>query len=168
VKLLAWVPLARVDKLSNHPMEMIVKEDGGFSISFDGASAAGANAFNCDKGAMEGGQWVLLTQILIYGDKVNDGAYYAVEKYYPLGSWANPGDPYLSYQSIQGGGIYSAGPLKGERWMLSTFEISGQGLGASAVKDGLNWGYAMWNPEADPRRYSLFIPKSETEYSGSR
>jgi len=32
---------------------------------------------------------------------------------------------------------------------LSTFEISGQGLGASAVKDGLNWGYAMWNPEAD-------------------
>jgi N-methylhydantoinase B/acetone carboxylase alpha subunit len=51
--------------------------------------------------------------------------------------------------SIQGGGIYSAGPLKGERWMLSTFEISGQGLGASAVKDGLNWGYAMWNPESD-------------------
>ena len=51
--------------------------------------------------------------------------------------------------TIQGGGIYSAGPLKGERWMLSTFEISGQGLGASAVRDGLNWGYAMWNPEAD-------------------
>ena len=184
----AWVPIARVDKVANHPMEMIVKEDGSFSLSFDGASAAGPNAFNCDKGAMEGGQWVLLTQILIYGDKVNDGAYYAVDKYYPLGSWANPGDPYLSYQapwgnlipayttmmkcmsyglfsrgfreevvpgygftgdSIQGGGIYSAGPLKGERWMLSTFEISGQGLGASAVRDGLNWGYAMWNPEAD-------------------
>jgi len=184
----AWVPIARVDKISNHPVEIVVKEDGTFSLSFDGASAAGANAFNCDKGAMEGGQWVLLTQILIYGDKVNDGAYYAVEKDYPLGSWANPGDPYLSYQapwgnlipayttmmkclsyglfsrgfreevvpgygftgdSIQGGGVYSAGPLQGERWMLSTFEISGQGLGASAVKDGLNWGYAMWNPESD-------------------
>ncbi len=184
----AWVPRARIDRMSNHPMEIVVKGDGGFSLSFDGASAGGANAFNCDKGAMEGGQWVLLTQILIYGDKVNDGAYFAVEKDYPLGSWANPGDPYLSYQapwgnlipayttmmkcmsyglfsrgfreevvpgygftgdSIQGGGIYSAGPLKGERWMLSTFEISGQGLGASAVRDGLNWGYAMWNPEAD-------------------
>ena len=184
----AWVPRARVDRISNHPIEIIVKEDGTFSLSFDGASAAGANAFNCDKGAMEGGQWVLLTQILIYGDKVNDGAYFAVEKDYPLGSWANPGDPYLSYQApwgnlipayttmmkclsyglfsrgfreevvpgygftgdtIQGGGVYSAGPLVGERWMLSTFEISGQGLGASAVKDGLNWGYAMWNPESD-------------------
>ena len=184
----AWVPIARVDKISNHPIEINVKEDGTFSLSFDGASASGANSFNCDKGAMEGGQWVLLTQILIYGDKVNDGAYYAVEKDYPLGSWANPGDPYLSYQapwgnlipayttmmkclsyglfargfreevvpgygftgdSIQGGGVYSAGPLMGERWMLSTFEISGQGLGASAVRDGLNWGYAMWNPESD-------------------
>ncbi|MFX1273962.1 MAG: hydantoinase B/oxoprolinase family protein [Promethearchaeota archaeon] len=184
----AWVPIARVDKLNNHPIEIIVKEDGIFSLSFDGASSGGANAFNCDKGAMEGGQWVLLTQILIYGDKVNDGAYFAVEKDYPLGTWANPGDPYLSYQapwgnlipayttmmkclsyglfsrgfreevvpgygftgdSIQGGGIFSAGPLLGERWMLSTFEISGQGLGASAVRDGLNWGYAMWNPEAD-------------------
>ncbi|MEJ2250926.1 MAG: hydantoinase B/oxoprolinase family protein [Candidatus Lokiarchaeota archaeon] len=51
--------------------------------------------------------------------------------------------------AIQGGGIYSAGPLKGERWSLSTFEISGQGLGASAIRDGLDWGYAMWNPESD-------------------
>jgi len=39
--------------------------------------------------------------------------------------------------------------LEGQLWMLSTFEISGQGLGASAVRDGLNWGYAMWNPESD-------------------
>jgi N-methylhydantoinase B/oxoprolinase/acetone carboxylase alpha subunit len=184
----AWVPIAKVDKISNHPIEIVVKEDGTFSLSFDGASAGGSNAFNCDKGSMEGGQWVLLTQVLIYGDKVNDGAYYAVEKDYPLGSWANPNDPYLSYQapwgnlipayttmmkclsyglfsrgfreevvpgygftgdSIQGGGVYNAGPLEGERWMLSTFEISGQGLGASAVRDGLNWGYAMWNPESD-------------------
>jgi N-methylhydantoinase B/oxoprolinase/acetone carboxylase alpha subunit len=137
---------------------------------------------------MEGAMWVLLTQILIYADKVNDGAYYAVEKEYPLGTWCNPGDIYLSYQApwgnlipaftgmmkcisyglfsrgyreevvagypftgdaIQGGGIYSDGPLLGQRWSLSTFEISGQGFGASAVRDGLNWGYAMWNPESD-------------------
>jgi N-methylhydantoinase B/acetone carboxylase alpha subunit len=184
----AWQPTAKIDKVSNEPIEIIVKADGKFSLSFDGASGPGANCMNCGKGAMEGGQWVLLTQILIYGDKVNDGAYLAVEKDYPLGTWANPGDPLLSYQApwgnlipaytgmmkclsyglfsrgyreeivpgygftgdaIQGGGIYSAGPLEGQRWSLSTFEISGQGLGASAVKDGLDWGYAMWNPESD-------------------
>jgi N-methylhydantoinase B/acetone carboxylase alpha subunit len=184
----SWIPSAQIDKIGNEPIEIIVKGDGTLSISFDGANASGKHPFNCGIGAMEGGQWVLLTQVLIYGDKVNDGAYYAVEKNYPLGTWANPGDPYLSYQApwgflipaytgmmkcisygfysrgfreevvpgygftgdaIQGGGIYDSGPLKGERWMLSTFEISGQGLGASAVKDGLNWGYAMWNPESD-------------------
>jgi len=184
----AWQPIAKINAISNQPLEIIVKENGTLSLSFDGANAAKHNAYNCGKGAMEGGQWVLLTQILIYGDKVNDGAYFAVEKNYPLGTWANPGDPYLSYQTpwgnlipaytgmmkclsyglfsrgyreevvsgygitgdaIQGGGIFIEGPLEGQRWSLSTFEISGQGLGASAVKDGLNYGYAMWNPEAD-------------------
>lgn len=184
----AWQPRAKQNKITNEPVELIVKEDGSLSISFEGSSGPGTNPMNCGKGAMEGGQWVLLTQILIYGDKVNDGAYFGVEKNYPEGTWCNPGDPYLSYQSpwgnlipaytsmmkcmsyglysrgyreevvtgygftgdgIQGGGIYSSGPLKGDRWALSTFEISCQGLGASAVRDGLNNGYAMWNPEAD-------------------
>ncbi|TXT58802.1 MAG: Acetone carboxylase alpha subunit [Promethearchaeota archaeon] len=184
----AWQPKAKMDKITNEPVEIIVNKDGGLSLSFEGASGPGPNPMNCGKGAMEGGQWVLLTQILIYGDKVNDGAYFGVEKYYPEGTWCNPGDPYLSYQSpwgnlipaytgmmkcisyglfsrgfreevvpgygftgdaIQGGGLYSGGPLKGQRWSLSTFEISGQGLGASAVRDGLDWGYAMWNPESD-------------------
>ncbi|MHA1150625.1 MAG: hydantoinase B/oxoprolinase family protein [Promethearchaeota archaeon] len=184
----AWQPIAKVNKISNQPIEIIARKDGSIYLSFEGACKWGYNVANCMKGAMEGGQWVLLTQVLIYGDKVNDGAYYAVETNYPLGTWANPGDPYLSYQApwgnlipaytgmmkcisyglfsrgfreevvpgygftgdaIQGGGFYSGGPLKGERWALSTFEISGQGLGASAVRDGLNHGYAMWNPEAD-------------------
>ncbi|TFF99171.1 MAG: acetone carboxylase subunit alpha [Promethearchaeota archaeon] len=184
----AWQPRAKVNKLTNEPLEIYVKEDGTLSLDFEGCSGPGPNPMNCGIGAMEGGQWVLLTQVLIYGDKVNDGAYFGVQKNYPLGSWCNPGDPYLSYQSpwgnlipaytammkcisyglfsrgyreevipgygftgdaIQGGGIYSSGPLEGDRWALSTFEISGQGLGASAVRDGLDWGYAMWNPESD-------------------
>ncbi|MFX0043296.1 MAG: hydantoinase B/oxoprolinase family protein [Candidatus Hodarchaeota archaeon] len=184
----AWQPRAKVDIVNNEPIEITVKENGILSLTFDGASGPGAHPMNCGKGAMEGGQWVLLTQVLIYGDKVNDGAYFGVEKDYPLGTWANPGDPYLSYQApwgnlipaytgmmkcvsyglfsrgyreevvpgygftgdaIQGGGIYTSGPLEGQRWSLSTFEISGQGLGASAIRDGLNYGYAMWNPEAD-------------------
>jgi len=184
----AWQPKAKVNKVYNQPLEIIVAEDGKLNLSFDGASACGANSVNCGVGALSGATWVLLTQILIYGDKVNDGAYFAVNNYFPKGSWANPGDPYLSYQNpwanlipayscmmkglsyglfsrgyreevftgygltrdaIQGGGTYNSGPLEGQLWMLSTFEISGQGLGASAVRDGLNWGYAMWNPESD-------------------
>lgn len=184
----AWQPKAKVNKVYNQPLEINVGEDGKLSLSFDGASACGANSVNCGIGALSGATWVLLTQILIYGDKVNDGAHFAVENYFPLGSWANPGDPYLSYQNpwanlipayscmmkslsyglfsrgyreevfpgygltrdaIQGGGTYDSGPLEGQLWMLSTFEISGQGMGASAVRDGLNWGYAMWNPESD-------------------
>ncbi|MFW9936810.1 MAG: hydantoinase B/oxoprolinase family protein [Candidatus Thorarchaeota archaeon] len=184
----AWQPRARMDKISNQPLEIIIKNDGKMALSFDGASGPGPNCMNAEKGAMEGGQWVLLTQILIYADKVNDGAYFAVEKNYPEGTWCNPGDIYLSYQApwgnlipaytgmmkcisyglfsrgyreevvagypftgdaIQGGGVFTEGPLSGTRWALSTFEISGQGFGASAVRDGLNWGYAMWNPESD-------------------
>jgi len=184
----AWQPRAKTNKVVNQPLELITSAEGTLHLSFDGASACGPNPINCGIGALSGATWVLLTQILIYGDKVNDGAYYAVSNYFPLGSWANPGDPYLSYQNplgnlipayscmmkclsyglfsrgyreevfsgygltrdaIQGGGTYDSGPLKGQLWMLSTFEISGQGLGASAVRDGLNWGYAMWNPESD-------------------
>ncbi|MFB0563369.1 MAG: hydantoinase B/oxoprolinase family protein [Candidatus Lokiarchaeia archaeon] len=184
----AWQPRSQRDGIIHHPLEIIVKEDGGVSLSFDGASESTPSSTNCGKGAMEGGQWVLLTQVLIYGDKVNDGAYLAVDTDYPEGTWCNPGDPYLSYQcpwgnlipaytgmmkclsyglfsrgfreevvpgygftgdGIQGGGIYSSGPLFGQRWALSPFEMSGQGLGGSAVRDGLDWGYAMWNPESD-------------------
>ncbi len=188
IKKEAWRPMAKIDKVANQPIEIIVKDDGTLRLSFDGANKADNSPFNCGIGAMSGGQWVLLTQVLIYRDKVNDGAYYAIEKDYPKGTWANPGNPLLSYQnpwgtlipaytgmmkclsygffsrgfreevvpgygmtgdSIQGGGMFSKGLAKGTRWSLSTFEISGQGLGASAVKDGLDWGYAMWNPEAD-------------------
>jgi N-methylhydantoinase B/oxoprolinase/acetone carboxylase alpha subunit len=188
LKNIAWQPIARIDNIGHAPLEIIVKGDCTLSLTFDGANASGNFAFNCGVGAMEGGQWVLLTQVLTYKDKVNDGAYFAVEKHYPLGTWANPGDPYLSYSapwgilmpaytgllkcisyglfsrgyleevipgygftgdSIGGGGVYASGLAKGLRWSLATFEKSGQGLGASAVRDGLDWGYAMWNPESD-------------------
>jgi N-methylhydantoinase B/acetone carboxylase alpha subunit len=181
-------PQATTEALSNMPLEIIVKGDGGLSLSFDGASAAQRFAFNCGVGAMEGGQWVLLTQCVIHRDKVNDGAYMAVDKDYPPGTWCNPIDPYLSYNNpwgllipaytammrcisygffsrgfreevvpgyshtadaIQGGGFYETGPLAGEYWALSTFEIAGQGYPASAVADGYNSGYAMWNPEGN-------------------
>lgn len=184
----AWQPKAQRDTIANAPIEINIEEDGEMNVSFDGASASGPFAFNADKGAMEGGQWVLLTQCIIHGDKVNDGAYFAVDTEYPEGTWTNPGDHLLSYQAPwgslipaytgmmrclshgffsrgyreevvpgyahtadppQGGGVFESGPLEGERWALSTFEVSGVGLGASAVTDGHDWGYAMWNPESD-------------------
>jgi N-methylhydantoinase B/acetone carboxylase alpha subunit len=181
-------PQATTKAMSNMPLEIIVKGDGSLSLSFDGASAAKRFAFNCGIGAMEGGQWVLLTQCIIHRDKVNDGAYMAVDKDYPPGTWCNPIDPYLSYNNpwgllipaytammrclsygffsrgfreevvpgyshtadaIQGGGFFEKGPLAGQYWTLSTFEIAGQGYAASAVTDGFNSGYAMWNPEGN-------------------
>jgi N-methylhydantoinase B/acetone carboxylase alpha subunit len=37
----------------------------------------------------------------------------------------------------------------GDYFPVGPFELSCQGLGASAVGDGLDYGYAMWNPESD-------------------
>lgn len=47
---------------------------------------------------------------------------------------------------VQGGGVLDQ---TGQYWAVSTFDLSCQGLGASAVRDGLDYGYAMWNPESD-------------------
>lgn len=57
----------------------------------------------------------------------------------------------LTADALQGGGITNGktGHPPGIYYPISTFEIAGQGLGANAVRDGLDYGYAMWNPEAD-------------------
>lgn len=47
---------------------------------------------------------------------------------------------------FQGGGELED---TGEYYPVAPFELSSCGLGASAVRDGLDWGYAMWNPESD-------------------
>jgi len=54
--------------------------------------------------------------------------------------YSETGDP------VQGGGKYE--PMD-DYFPVSPFEHSCQGLGASAVRDGLDHGYAMWNPESD-------------------
>ena len=41
---------------------------------------------------MQGAIWVMFTQTLICNDKVNDGAYFAVETNFPEGSVANLGE----------------------------------------------------------------------------
>jgi N-methylhydantoinase B/acetone carboxylase alpha subunit len=58
----------------------------------------------------------------------------------------------LTADCIEGGAVLSGevlGEPPGMYFPISTFEISCNGLGASAVRDGVDWSYAMWNPEGD-------------------
>ena len=181
----AWQPRARQDFICHAPMEVVIGRDGGFFLSMEGASAPGPHAFNCAEGPMQGAIWVLLSQMLVYDGKVNDGSYLALRHHFPPGTWCNPGDPQLAHSTswaflmpaftglsrclsralfgrgyreevvsgygftgdaIQGGGVLS---FNGEYWPAANLEISAVGLGASSVHDGLDWGYAMWNPESD-------------------
>lgn len=50
-----------------------------------------------------------------------------------------------SVDGVQGGGELE----NGEYWAISTFDHSCAGMGASCVRDGLDAGYAVWNPESD-------------------
>ena len=57
----------------------------------------------------------------------------------------------MTADALQGGGYTNGrtGHPPGMYYPISTFEIAGQGLGANAVRDGHDYGFAMWNPEAD-------------------
>jgi N-methylhydantoinase B/acetone carboxylase alpha subunit len=174
----------RQDILANAPVEVIVRPDGELFFSTDGASRSQPFPFNCSETAMQGGLWVLLSQLLFYDGRVNDGSYLAVKSYFPPGSGFNPTDPFASYScawpsllacftglvrclsrgfysrgyreevvssygettdSTQGGGYLEDGTY----FPLATFDISAVGMGAGALRDGLDYGYAMWNPESD-------------------
>jgi len=174
----------RQDILSNAPVEIVVRPDGELFFSTDGASKSQPFSYNCSETAMQGALWVLLSQLLFYDGRVNDGSYLAVRSYFPPGSGYNPTDPFASYScawaslmacftglirclsrgfysrgyreevvssygettdSTQGGGYLEDGTY----FPLATFDISAVGMGAGAVRDGLDYGYAMWNPESD-------------------
>ena len=47
---------------------------------------------NCTPSGMQGAIWVMFTQTLICNDKVNDGAYLAIETNFPEGTIANLGE----------------------------------------------------------------------------
>jgi N-methylhydantoinase B/acetone carboxylase alpha subunit len=174
----------RQDILANAPVEIIVMPDGELFFSTDGASRSQPFPFNCSETAMQGALWVLLSQLLFYDGRVNDGSYLAVKSYFPPGSGFNPTDPFASYSCAWpslmacftglvrclGRGFYSRGYREevvssygettdstqgggyledGTYFPLATFDISSVGMGAGAVRDGLDYGYAMWNPESD-------------------
>jgi N-methylhydantoinase B/acetone carboxylase alpha subunit len=186
----AWQPHARDDWV--HPLltEIQIKEDGRWVVDIEGSTGTGPWPWNGGLSTFMGGFWVVLTQIVGYGETVNEGFVKAIEFRIPERSWVGNPDPYLSRNTpwaflmpqmialyravalgafargiveegaagygmtadaIQGGGVTTGrtGHPPGIYYPISTFEIAGQGLGANAVRDGLDYGHAMWNPEAD-------------------
>jgi N-methylhydantoinase B len=83
---------ARRDFLMHCPFEVRIGGDGEYALDFEGSSAWGYHSMNCTPSAMQGAIWVMFTQTLICNDKVNDGAYLAVETNFPEGTISNLGD----------------------------------------------------------------------------
>lgn len=87
---------AAKDTLMHAPLEITVGTEGEFKVSFEGASKWGHHSFNAPPSAMQGGLWVLLSQSLVPNDKINDGAYFAIQNDLPYGSWCNPDNTFAS------------------------------------------------------------------------
>ena len=83
---------ARRDIVMHSPFEVRIGGDGTYELDYDGASAWGWHSMNCTPSGMQGAIWVMFTQTLICNDKVNDGAYFAIETNFPEGTIANLGD----------------------------------------------------------------------------
>ena len=73
-------------------LQVRIGGDGDYALDFEGSSAWGYHSMNCTPSAMQGAIWVMFTQTLICNDKVNDGAYLAVETNFPEGTISNLGD----------------------------------------------------------------------------
>ena len=83
---------ARRDFMMHSPFEVRIGGDGVYELDFDGSSSWGYHSMNCTPSAMQGAIWVQFTQTLMCNDKVNDGAYLAIETNFPEGTIANLGD----------------------------------------------------------------------------
>ncbi len=83
---------ARRDFLMHGPFEVRIGGDGDYALDLEGTSAWGWHSMNCTPSGMQGAIWVQFTQTLICNDKVNDGAYLALQTNFPEGSVANLGD----------------------------------------------------------------------------
>ena len=86
-------PLGKRDQSALTPVELTVHGDGSIHIDLRGAGRWGYHPCNCGPGAMGGGLWITLTQMLAYDGKVNDGAYCAVTQEIPYGSILWPDFP---------------------------------------------------------------------------
>lgn len=83
---------ARRDFVMHAPFEVRIGGDGDYSLDLEGTSAWGWHSLNCTPSGMQGAIWVMFTQTLMCNDKINDGAYLALETNFPEGTIANLGD----------------------------------------------------------------------------
>ncbi len=83
---------ARKDWLMHLPIEIVISEDGKFSMSFDGASTWIPNQVNGSPTTWQGGLWISIAQTLMATEMINDGAYLATSGFFPHGSWAWPNE----------------------------------------------------------------------------
>ncbi|MGZ5411466.1 MAG: hydantoinase B/oxoprolinase family protein [Solirubrobacterales bacterium] len=83
---------ARRDFVMHAPFEVRIGGDGDYALDLEGSSAWGWHSMNCTPSGMQGAIWVMFTQTLICNDKVNDGAYLAIETNFPEGTIANLGE----------------------------------------------------------------------------
>jgi N-methylhydantoinase B/acetone carboxylase alpha subunit len=83
---------ARRDFLMHSPFEVRIGGDGTYELDYEGCSAWGHHSLNCTPSAMQGAIWVQFTQTLVCNDKVNDGAYLALQTNFPEGTISNMGD----------------------------------------------------------------------------
>jgi N-methylhydantoinase B/acetone carboxylase alpha subunit len=74
---------ARRDFVMHAPFEVRIGGDGDYALDLEGSSAWGWHSMNCTPSGMQGAIWVQFTQTLICNDKVNDGAYLAIETNFP-------------------------------------------------------------------------------------
>lgn len=87
---------ARIDTLMHAPVEVRITPEARLELDLEGASSWGYHSANCTPSAMQGGMWVLLTQTVLANDKINDGAYFALNTNFPPGSWSNHQNPQAS------------------------------------------------------------------------
>jgi acetone carboxylase alpha subunit len=187
----AWQPHARRDWVHHLPLEVRIEKDGRVVLNFEGGSGPGPWPWNTAFASLQGALWVVLTQLIGYGEVINEGFNLALKIEYSPGTWMSSDHIYyLSrqvpwyltipifnglYQNfmrtfiargyieegasgygftadpVQGGGFLSGKAIEpaGFYFPIATFEISCIGLGANMARDGIDWGYAMWNPESD-------------------
>jgi N-methylhydantoinase B/acetone carboxylase alpha subunit len=136
-------------------------------------------------------------------DKVNDGAYLATTSEFPVGTWTNPDDPFISTSRAWGflnpgftgmfrslsRGFYGRGFLEevvagypmtasstsgggvgddGRETAYTSFELSCQGTGAGAARDGADHCAALWNPEGDMGEVESWEGVAPLVYLGRR
>ncbi len=85
----AWQLHARRDWVHAIPMQVEIRADGIVRVDMEGNGPPGPWPWNTSFGAFEGALWVVLVQMLGYGEVINEGFNLALDVRRPFGTWMN-------------------------------------------------------------------------------